>query len=315
MYHDSAEVQPKLSPLRACIFDVDGLLINSEDIYTDVFNKILHSYGKPSLRWTTKALQQSRGIIGEERLISGTSLPLTPAELRAEVANHHDPFKDCQILPGVLTLLQKLSSATPPIHLAMASSTTKPFFATKTSHLPFLTSYFTPRTCLFSDDDDMRTKQGKPAGDIFLLAMERVNASLTDDHDDDDGGKAQKIRPEECLVFEDSIAGVAAGRAAGMRVCWVPHEGLREVCKGMEKDVLAGKLDEVEERLLALEAETASKDSEAVSKDPEAVGTVNDSNGIERRALERIVSEDGWAEMIGGMEKFDYARYGVRLHD
>ncbi|KAL8787662.1 MAG: hypothetical protein Q9213_002093 [Squamulea squamosa] len=314
MYDNTKEEQPKLPPLRACIFDVDGLLINSEDIYTDVFNKILHSYGKPSLRWTTKALQQSRGIIGEERLISGTSLPLTPAGLRAEVANYHDPFKDCQVLPGVLTLLHNMSSATPPIQLAMASSTTKPFFATKTSHLPSLTSYFIPRTCLFSDDDDMRTKKGKPAGDIFLLAMERINASLTDAHHDD-GGEVQKIRPEECLVFEDSIAGVAAGRAAGMRVCWVPHEGLREVCRGMEKDVLAGKLDEVEERLLAFEGETASRDPEAVSKDPEAVGTVDDGNDIENRGPQRVVSEDGWAEMIEGMDAFDYARYGIRLRD
>ncbi|KAI4223989.1 MAG: hypothetical protein L6R40_008478 [Gallowayella cf. fulva] len=50
-----------LPRIRACIFDVDGLLINSEDIYTDIYNQILHSYDRPSLTWTTKALQQSRG--------------------------------------------------------------------------------------------------------------------------------------------------------------------------------------------------------------------------------------------------------------
>ena len=48
-------------PVRACIFDVDGLLINSEDIYTDIYNNILHSYGKPDLPWRIKAKQQSRG--------------------------------------------------------------------------------------------------------------------------------------------------------------------------------------------------------------------------------------------------------------
>ena len=48
-------------PVRACIFDVDGLLINSEDIYTEIYNNILHSYGKPDLPWTVKAKQQSRG--------------------------------------------------------------------------------------------------------------------------------------------------------------------------------------------------------------------------------------------------------------
>jgi pseudouridine 5'-phosphatase len=47
--------------VRACIFDVDGLLINSEDIYTEAYNNILHSYGRPSYPWGVKARQQSRG--------------------------------------------------------------------------------------------------------------------------------------------------------------------------------------------------------------------------------------------------------------
>lgn len=48
-------------PLRACIFDVDGLLIDSEDIYTEAYNSILHEYGKPDYPWSVKARQQSRG--------------------------------------------------------------------------------------------------------------------------------------------------------------------------------------------------------------------------------------------------------------
>ena len=52
---------PTFLPVRACIFDVDGLLINSEDVYTDIYNNILRSYGKPDLPWSVKAKQQSRG--------------------------------------------------------------------------------------------------------------------------------------------------------------------------------------------------------------------------------------------------------------
>ncbi|KAL8685043.1 MAG: hypothetical protein Q9224_006002, partial [Gallowayella concinna] len=235
---------------------------------------------------------------GDERLISGTQIPLTVKEFRAQVALHHNTFTESQPLPGVLALLSHLSSATkPPIHLAVASSTTTPFFATKTSHLPSLTSHFTPLTCLFSDDADMQTKKGKPAGDIYLLAMERINSSLTADD-------MRQLKPEECLVFEDSIAGVAAGRAAGMRVCWVPHEGLRGVCKGMEKDVLAGKMEEVEARLLALEASAEPK-----------VGTEKTGDGLLTGSVEgeRIISDDGWAEMLGSLQDFDYARYGIRV--
>jgi pseudouridine-5'-monophosphatase len=47
--------------VRACIFDVDGTLVNTEDIYTDIYNRILHEYGRPDYPWEIKALQQSRG--------------------------------------------------------------------------------------------------------------------------------------------------------------------------------------------------------------------------------------------------------------
>ena len=48
-------------PVRACIFDVDGLLVNSEDIYTEIYNNILHSFGRPDLPWSIKSKQQSGG--------------------------------------------------------------------------------------------------------------------------------------------------------------------------------------------------------------------------------------------------------------
>ena len=50
---------------------------------------------------------------------------------------------------------------------------------------------------------------GKPDPAIYLLARERLNAGHRSEHD---------IVPEECLVFEDSLAGIRSARAAGMRV-------------------------------------------------------------------------------------------------
>ena len=48
-------------PVRACIFDLDGTLINSEDIYMEIYNNILHEYGKPDLTWSVNARMQSTG--------------------------------------------------------------------------------------------------------------------------------------------------------------------------------------------------------------------------------------------------------------
>lgn len=46
--------------VRACLFDMDGLLIDSEDIYTFCNNVILQQYGRPCLPWNVKAQLQGR---------------------------------------------------------------------------------------------------------------------------------------------------------------------------------------------------------------------------------------------------------------
>ena len=55
-----AQESPKFSPVRACLFDMDGLLLNTEDMYTSCNNAILHKYNRPSLPWAIKAQMQGR---------------------------------------------------------------------------------------------------------------------------------------------------------------------------------------------------------------------------------------------------------------
>jgi len=49
-----------LSPIRACLFDVDGLLLNTEDLYTEVTNTLLKELDRPLLPWNIKAKLQGR---------------------------------------------------------------------------------------------------------------------------------------------------------------------------------------------------------------------------------------------------------------
>ena len=51
---------PSFPPIRACLFDMDGLLIDSEDIYTLCTNRVLREFGKPDLPWSVKAQLQGR---------------------------------------------------------------------------------------------------------------------------------------------------------------------------------------------------------------------------------------------------------------
>ena len=129
----------------------------------------------------------------------------------------------------------------------------------------------------------MSDARKKPMPDAFLLALERINEGL---------GDGERVERGECLVFEDSVAGVEAGRRAGMRVCWVPHVGLRGIWRGREGEVLDGRV-------------------------LEGMGGVE---GVEGDGYEgfgekgrRLWSEDGRAEMLMTLEDFDYKYYGIRL--
>ena len=225
------------------------------------------------------------------KLLDWAQLPITYDEWRAKVSAEYDLFKTCTPLPGVPQLLSNLSSKTvPPVQIAIASSATSETFKLKTSHLPSVTSPFPPNCCVFGDDAAMSEARKKPMPDFSLLALGRINAHL--------GLGEKKVKPEECLVFEDSVAGVEAGRRAGMRVCWVPHKGLWDVWRGREEKVLRGKTGE----------EGGVKDMNSGPDEGEGKKKFEEQK--------HLFSEDGWAEMMPSMEDFDYNYYGIRLkHD
>jgi len=172
-------------------------------------------------------------------------------------------FPTTRPLPGTQLLLKTLSRA-PNVHLALATSSHAKNFRRKTSHQEAFFSAFAPQRRVLGDDPRIAKGRGKPAPDIYLLALETINKELC-------AKGEREIEVEECLVFEDSVPGVEAGRRAGMRVVWCPHQELLKEYKGREKEVLAG----------------------------------NAHGGHVGR------EGDGWAELRGTLEGFPYAKYGI----
>jgi pseudouridine-5'-monophosphatase len=87
------------------------------------------------------------------------------------------------------------------------------------------------------------------------------------------------IMPNECLIFEDSVAGVEAGRRAGMRVVWVPHQDVAAEYETRQKHVLARRAG-----------------TSALGDDWQ-LGEI----------------DDGWAESILSLENFNYKKYGINV--
>src|SRR5436309_3245519 len=100
---------------------------------------------------------------------------------------------------GVHQLLYNLSNRTlPVIQIAIASSASKSLFEVKTSHIPTISDAF-----LESYRVLWRWKISERQT-FSYLALERINATL-----ERHGGR-KPVKAEECLVFEDSVAGVEA---------------------------------------------------------------------------------------------------------
>ena len=101
-----------LPAIRAALFDMDGLLIDSEDIYTAICNTILERYGRPPIPWSIKAQLQGRpgpqaALIFDE----WAKLPISKEQFQAEQAELQKTlFKNTKPLPGVIDLLAGLKS-------------------------------------------------------------------------------------------------------------------------------------------------------------------------------------------------------------
>ena len=280
-------------PVRACIFDMDGLLIDTEHLYTRLTNEILQKYNRPSLPWALKAELQGRtGPMAYELFQSWAQLPIPREEFFAQQsALQRQYFPTCHPHAGVPELLDRLQQAGCQVALATSSQTTN--FHLKTAHLPALFRHFPPELRVTGDDPRVAEGRGKPAPDIFLAALEAINLQCR-------AKGEREVKPEECLVFEDSVPGISAGRRAGMRVIWVPYAGLLEVFKDRLGEVLAGRGD--------VRAEELDHRLEGRSKE---LNRMADELGGLRGWPGRV--GDGWGERLDSLEGFDISRYGVKV--
>ena len=184
--------------LSAIIFDLDGVLADSETWWTQIDAKLLGEYG------VTYHGEHHQNVVGVSYRIAveffkkafGLSAPTEEMmRRRGEIATEFFANR-VGLFPNVKEVLEELRQM--KLRLAVATS------SVSASARPFLdrhqlTGFF---EVIVTGEE---VEHGKPAPDIYLCAAKQLG-----------------IPSEECLVVEDALPGVAAARAAKMRVVAIP---------------------------------------------------------------------------------------------
>lgn len=220
-----AQVMIRNRKITHVIYDMDGVLLDTESFYTKAATMFAARHGKEFGPELKSRMIGKKSIDSATIFVKSLGLPIAPEEYlkaREDLLNHLLP--QARRMPGAERLTLHLKKARVPQAVA-TSSDTYHFKLKTTRHA----SWFGIFDCLILGDDPA-LKRGKPAPDIFLLAAERLGAV-----------------PADCLVFEDAPAGVEAARAAGMSTVAVPDSMVDSACYGGADQVLSSLVDFVPE--------------------------------------------------------------------
>jgi HAD superfamily hydrolase (TIGR01509 family) len=195
---ESAQRSPVRRDIRGIIFDMDGLLIDSEVYWEDSRRDYCRSRG---CEWTPDDELDAKGMNSPEwaALIQQRCSFPGPREdiIKGAAARMRDRYeRDLPLLPGALRVVRECASHYP---LAIASSSPPEI-------IDFVMTKASLRDCFKAVVSADTVGRGKPAPDVFLVAA-----------------RALSIEPEQAAVFEDSTNGIKAGLAAGMMVIAVPN--------------------------------------------------------------------------------------------
>ncbi|XP_071440018.1 pseudouridine-5'-phosphatase [Hetaerina americana] len=185
------------------IFDMDGLLLNTEHLYTRATQEICDPYGK---KYTWELKQTLMGMTGFEvakKITRELDLPISPEDyLKLAQEKYEKLFPQSEMMPGAEKLVRHLKKE--GVHIAVATSSSIESYNLKTNHHK---EFFALFEHIVNGSSDPEVKAGKPDPSIFLVCASRF---------------ADKPSPEQCLVLEDAPNGVKAALGAGMQVIMVP---------------------------------------------------------------------------------------------
>jgi HAD superfamily hydrolase (TIGR01509 family) len=191
-------VHDRIGVIEAVVFDMDGLLLDSEQVWDEVREQLARERGG---RWHEQAQRDMMGMSSQEwsrYMHDAIGLAETPDEINAEVVRRMAARYrgSLPLIPGAVDAVRRIGAVWP---LGLASSSNRPLIDLALE-LMGVSELF---NATVSSEEVGR---GKPAPDVYLEAARRVG-----------------VDPSRTAAVEDSHNGIRSARAAGMRVIAIPN--------------------------------------------------------------------------------------------
>jgi HAD superfamily hydrolase (TIGR01509 family) len=182
----------------AVVFDLDGLLLDTEQVWDEVREALTRERGG---RWHDRAQADMMGMSSTEwsrYMHDELALPEPPEELnRLVVERMEDRYRErLPLVDGAVEAVQRIGEHWP---LGLASSSNRPIIDLA---LELMGVAELLRATVSSEE----VERGKPAPDVYLEVARRLG-----------------VPPERIVAVEDSAAGIRAAKAAGMGVVAIPN--------------------------------------------------------------------------------------------
>ncbi len=192
---------------KACLLDLDGVLLDTEPLHSQAWTETASFYGKKLNQIELLSLKGRRRKDCAEKIVSWIERKVNVEDLLSV----HKPIserllKDSKPMAGAERLVKWCHEKELPMALVTSSSSKSVAYKSKPHSWLKLIK-------VRVQGDDLSIKKGKPAPDPFLIAAERLN-----------------VDPRSCWALEDSDSGTKAAKSAGCKV-WVLDHQYKDVSK------------------------------------------------------------------------------------
>ena len=184
--------------IEAVVFDLDGVIVDSEQLWDEVRVQFVRESGRPFPERATRDMMGMSSPEWSQYLVEQLGVPGTPDQANAEVvrrllARYEEKLP---LIPGAVEAVRRIAARW-PIAIASSSNPEVIEFVLRASGLDSIV-----QTAVSSEE----VGRGKPAPDVYLEAVRRLGV---------DGSR--------CVAVEDSHNGIRSAKSAGLRVIAIPN--------------------------------------------------------------------------------------------